>query len=369
MLADRAGQTDPLSLTAAKDAGGNGAGYPYQGTYLTQAIPDGVAVDANSQAMIANLNSQLDASVSKIRWMVNDDSNGHHGYNFKVYKATDATPTVHLNYACDDPGAHPKPADWDKWATMPVDPSWKAPDGTDGAVTVVGPDATWSLWQFKPNGGNPSACYGGKMAITNNAAENEGTTPGVYQNRGGADATSMAGDGGAISPSDVQSGAIRHALYATIPSPKADSWRWPATRTDGDNTDPNAIPEGALVKLNLTQEQINALPTKFQREVATAATTYGLRIADKTGMGNPATLSTVSDPTFWGKYLPGQNGGDISAIPWDSLQVVDLNAASTMAPPGTPLTGSFSGSGGIQALPASGDSGNEDTGGTSTGQS
>lgn len=339
--------------------GGPGNGYPYTGTYWTQPMADNIAIDANSSAMIDNLKAQ--EAQANTKWMLNDDSGGdHHGYNVKVFKATASTRKVNLTWSCDNPGAHPKGEQWDQWAAnMPIDPSWEPPQGTDGAVTIIGPTATWSLWQFK-GGAHPSACYGGKMTATDKAADNAGETPGVYPNRGGANATSMAGDAGAIAPSDIKGGAIRHALYGTIPSPKAGMWRWPATRGDGDNNDANAIPEGALLKLNVTQDQINKLPTALDRQIATAAATYGIRVADKTNVPNPSTFSTVSDPGFWSNYLKGQANGDLSAIPWDNLQVVDLKAASTLAPPGAPLTGSWDHPNTAQALPASNSNGSSD---------
>ena len=51
---------------------------------------------------------------------------------------------------------------------------------------------------------------------------------------------------------ELKAGVIPHALALNIPWAKPNVYSWPAQRTDGRSTDPNAIPEGARFRLDPT---------------------------------------------------------------------------------------------------------------------
>ena len=55
---------------------------------------------------------------------------------------------------------------------------------------------------------------------------------------------------GTMMISELKAGVIPHALAMNIPWAKPKTYSWPAQRTDGASTDPNAIPEGARFRLD-----------------------------------------------------------------------------------------------------------------------
>lgn len=68
--------------------------------------------------------------------------------------------------------------------------------------------------------------------------------------RWGATATSLPLAGGLMRRDEVRSFRIKHALALSVGSAKQDVWSWPAQRSDGENVQPNAIPEGARFMLD-----------------------------------------------------------------------------------------------------------------------
>ena len=66
--------------------------------------------------------------------------------------------------------------------------------------------------------------------------------PGLSQSYWGSTATSLPAIAGTMMISELKSGVIPHALAMNIPWAKPKTYSWPAQRSDGPSTDPNAIP-------------------------------------------------------------------------------------------------------------------------------
>jgi hypothetical protein len=153
----------------------------------------------------------------------------------------------------------------------------------------------------------------------------------------GATATSLPAAAGMITLQDIQQGHIDHAIALELPYPRASVWTWPAQRTDGTGTDPNAIPEGAQLRLdpNLNLAALHLPPLTMM--IAQAAQKYGMIVRDQTHYAiglfaeNPIPLGT--NPYYTSSGTPsatGPFGGQwpdtlLNSFPWNSLQVLKMN--------------------------------------------
>jgi hypothetical protein len=159
--------------------------------------------------------------------------------------------------------------------------------------------------------------------------------PGLSQPFWGATATSLPVIAGTIMISELKAGEIPHALAMNIPWAKPNVYSFPAQRTDGRSTDPNAIPEGARFRLDPTLD-LNALNLPpMTRMIAVAAQRYGMIVRDQTGHAislfaeNPGP--TGSSPYGGASGFFGGPGPTavMQAFPWDRLQLVKMALRST----------------------------------------
>ena len=209
-----------------------------------------------------------------------------------------------------------------------------APVG-DAQITVWQPstDRLWELFQARKLADGWHASFGGAMS---NASQSRGyfdlaSWPGLSQTWWGATATSLPAVAGTIMIDELKAGVIPHALAMNIPWAKPKTFSWPAQRTDGRSTDPNAIPEGARFRLdpNLNIDAMNLPP--MTKMIAKAAQNYGMIVRDQTGHGislfaeNPRSAGTdpYSAPGgYWGGPTPDKV---MNAFPWDRLQLVKMS--------------------------------------------
>ena len=126
---------------------------------------------------------------------------------------------------------------------------------------------------------------------------------------------------------ELQRGSIDHALAMAIPHARAGVWSWPATRSDGDSSDPNSLPEGARLRLDptLNLKKLNLPP--MTRMMAEAAQRYGDRDPRPGRSGRFLRRGSHSHgsnpyPRIFGNQFPDQL---LSKFPWRSLQVLKLD--------------------------------------------
>jgi hypothetical protein len=204
--------------------------------------------------------------------------------------------------------------------------------GSDAHMSVWQPstDHLWEFFKARKLADGWHASYGGAMS---NASASPGyfdanSWPGLSQPGWGATATSLPAIAGTIMLAELRAGVIPHALALAVPWAKPKSYSWPAQRTDGRSTDPNAIPEGARFRLDPTLDidKLNLLP--MTRMMAKAAQTYGMIVRDQTSHAisffaeNPIPLGTNPYPALYGSPYPT---AVISAFPWDRLQLVKMD--------------------------------------------
>jgi hypothetical protein len=204
--------------------------------------------------------------------------------------------------------------------------------GPDAHMTVWQPstDRLWELFKARKQADGWHASYGGAMS---NVSASPGyfdtnSWPGLSQTFWGATATSLPAIAGTMMVDELRSGVIPHALALNIPWAKPKTYSWPAQRTDGRSTDPNAIPEGARFRLDPTLDidKLNLPP--MTRMMAKAAQTYGMIVRDQTSHAisffaeNPVPSGTNPYPALYGSPYPT---AVIEAFPWDRLQLVKMD--------------------------------------------
>ncbi len=253
-----------------------------------------------------------------------------------VYTVGPDTPTVRVQL--DDPTLAWRASLQTAFAAVPI-PAGAVPEaGSDSEMSIWQP-STDKLWEFfemrlLPDGWH--AAWGG-------AIQNVSQSPGYYTSDSwpgaasnwGATATSLPHAAGVITQADLQQGEIDHALAVDLPYPRAGVWAWPAQRADGTGTDPNAIPEGAHLRLdpNLNLAALHLPPLVYM--MAKAAQKYGMIVRDQTHWaigffiedptitgGAPYWVNgTVSKTGLFQGKLPSQL---MSQFPWSSVQVLKM---------------------------------------------
>jgi hypothetical protein len=218
---------------------------------------------------------------------------------------------------------------------VPVPANAQPAAGPDGHLTIWQPstDRLWEFFQARKLADGWHASYGGAMA---NASRSYGyydasSWPGLSQPSWGATASSLPVIAGTIMISELQAGVIPHALAMNIPFAKPKTYSWPAQRTDGASTDPNAIPEGARFRIDpaVDLSQLNMPP--MTRMMAVAAQRYGMIVRDQTGHAisffaeNPTQLG-ANPYTGPGGFYGGPNPTAVmQAFPWQYVQLVKMD--------------------------------------------
>jgi hypothetical protein len=221
---------------------------------------------------------------------------------------------------------------------VPIPANAVPAEGSDAHLTIYQPstDRLWELFQARRLADGWHASWGGAMA---HASRSPGyydadAWPGLSGTHWGATATSLPVIAGTITVDELKAGVIPHAIAMNIPWAKTNVYTWPAQRTDGASSDPNAIPEGARFWLD-PRLDINALGLPpLTRMIAEAAQRYGIIVRDQTGQAvgffaeNTAQFGT--DPYDGPGGLFGGTPSNIlmRSFPWQHLQVLRMNLHS-----------------------------------------
>jgi hypothetical protein len=197
-------------------------------------------------------------------------------------------------------------------------PSYATPaTGSDAHLAVVDPSSNRELdmWQAKASWSASS-----RFATTSNGS---GSMCAVGQHCNGANAAGFSLLGGVVRPEEVAQGHIDHALALTTPVVRSGMFACPASHTDGNSTDPNAVPEGARVQLD-PSINVDAQPwSTWQKTVAKALQRYGAYVADRGGSVAVRGESETSRG-YDGWSLAGVTGSSLNTLPWDKLNVLKV---------------------------------------------
>lgn len=308
--------------TPPKNSGsGNGLVDLAPTSFWTQ--PVGNAPLADSSAAIA---SYVDGRV-KNNWGGVAAFNAY-SYNLGFYRVDASTPRVDVKWVdCMRLGFTPRGVYTNAahFKSVPVPRDAIAASGTDGAMAIYDrrADKVWEFWKMSRDAttGGWQACWGGRL---DNASTQIGQFPATF----GVSASGLVMSGGVISMSEVRRGSIDHAMYLGVIAPRHFStYSWPANRSDGYSTDPNAPMEGQRLRLDpsLNLNAYNLSP--LGRMVAKAAQTYGFIVSDKSGAVGVATesgkaveLATGVNP--WNALMNSPSYAVMKNFPWEKLQAM-----------------------------------------------
>ena len=236
-----------------------------------------------------------------------------HQYTPPLYVVPRDEPTVHVGAKRQsDPSWTFRPLQL-QWASVPLPDNFQPSAGTDKEAIVYQPSTReyWEFWGLQrsdrkvvDSAGRTvdewQAAWGGKI---DDLATNPGyfpTTPQGY--KFGTAATGLALLAGLMTVAEQRRGVIDHAIHIGLPETRRSVWTYPAQRTDGQDNDANAIPEGTTFRLppDLDLDAIDM--DSYARMIARAVQKYGMVVRDTAGTvvlyaENPVVRG-AADPYF-----------------------------------------------------------------------
>jgi hypothetical protein len=268
---------------------------------FNQPIPAGAAIDPRSDAYVAKL-AQAGGGhglfVALQRWTV------------PVYYAKASTPRTNVRLT-----ASWRVADW--MLRVPI-PGNAAPDpSSDGHMTILdrATGCEFDFYQARHENGGWSAGWGNSLRLAGK---------GVYSHGFSARGSGFANLAGVIWPKELRDGTIRHALMFSYPDTSSRGAVGPATETDGESTDADALPEGARLRLDpsLDLRKLGLSPAAYT--IGRALQRYGMYLGDT---GGSVTLYAVNRQSYSGNPYKGFSAsayGDLSKIPLNRFRVLRL---------------------------------------------
>jgi hypothetical protein len=268
-------------------------------------IPRTAALDANSQSWV---NLLYNSSAVNSIW-VNSTA-----WTTTVYHASSGTPTVVVSIA--NTGKHIR---------IPYRGGWVGSPDADAHIGIID-DATGCEYEFQQF--DPSTLSSHSVAVFHVY-----TGSGAHAADAGVTGGEMSVLGGLITPHDVASGTIDHALRLATPV-NSPSYRVPATRSDGRLA--GGIPEGALIRLDPSLDLSQYNLTSFQLMLARALQTYGAYDDDNAG-GLAVYAESTSDGSAYSLPITGLPKSMVLHLqvmsPLFSSVALDSNTATTCSAP------------------------------------
>jgi hypothetical protein len=215
-------------------------------------------------------------------------------------------------------------------AGVPIPADAAPANNTDQSLVVWQPstDRMWEFFMLRRDAEGWHARWGGAMnGVSSNSGYFDADAFVGASSRWGATATSLPLAGGLMLRDEVRRFRIDHALALSVGSAKRGVWSWPAQRSDGENVQPDAIPEGARFRLDPKLDLSKLDMPPMTRAMARAAQQYGIIVNNQTGQG---LCFWAEDPTRYGiNYRTDLFDGMyptqyLRSFPWDHLQVLKM---------------------------------------------
>ena len=219
------------------------------------------------------------------------------------------------------------------WEEVPIPPTAKPAQGTDGTLVVWQPTTNklWEFWRTAKTETGWQASWGGAVQNVSGAwgAYGPDAWPGAKP-WWGSSASSLSIAGGLITLEDLAHRSIDHALSIAIPNVRAGVYSSPAMRTDGRSTSPLSLPEGARLRLDPSLDLSKLKLPPLTLMIARAAQRYGIFVRDRAKVihffaEDPSALAV--NP-YLGKtgYFEGRSPAQLLAsFPWDRLQLLRMD--------------------------------------------
>ncbi len=314
----------PTVVPASTPTAGERGAYPRfaRDNVFTRDVRD-APVDPESKAMIANLVGQITPHFGGVAAL------NAREYNPVLYVVDENTPRVTVQFNdCQKKGYRPTGLfDGAKqFVDVPIPPDAQVARGNDSTITLWSPstDQLWEFWVMRKDAkGAWSACWGGRI---DEVSANQGYFPDPY----GVSASGLVTVGSMITLEEARARRIEHAMALALIAPATwNRWRYPAQRSDGTDPAPDAIPQGARLRLDPTLDVSTLGLTPLGEAVARAAQTYGFIVVDTAGAvsvmaesGLPEQANGGVDP--WKEILGGTpTYAQLKGFPWSRLQVLD----------------------------------------------
>lgn len=310
---------DPAGEAPAGPGGAGGQGYGGQGGGVgtaelfggpdspwVQRLASDAATDPNSAEFVRGLNAET-FKMAMEEWSI------------PVYYADSSTPRYDV----------PLTVDWAPVGTLrdvPIPDDARADPMDDAHLTIVdrSTGCVYDFWGASGSGGGMSARWG-------NAIPSDGD--GVYDGGMASRASGFSAGAGLVTAEELRRGSIEHALVFAYPDTRSGGPVAPATKSDGRTDSSSALPQGARVRLDPSIDLTTFGLTPAELTIARAIQRYGMILGDTSGAftiyaENPQSLAGGA---FSG-LLPRQTSLDMSNIPTEHLQVLDLPAQSGADP-------------------------------------
>jgi hypothetical protein len=298
-------------------------------SFWNEAVPADAPLDPSSNADVGAFATTLAADAQAGKAAVNINSTA---WSIPIYTVPADQPTVKVTLE----DAAPSSALQSAWAAVPLPADAQPAAGSDEHLVVWQPSSEelWEFWHLVHGPEGWHAAWGGAMrdVATASGAYGPEAWPGAKPTWG-ASASSLSIAGGLITLEDLELGQINHALAMAIPSALAGAYAAPAERTDGTSTEPQALPEGAHLRLNPSLDLASLHLPRLTLMIAEAAQRYGIFIRDTAA--NVAFYA--QDPTPTGTnpyagphgYLEGKTPQQLlSSFPWRELQLLKMELHS-----------------------------------------
>ncbi len=296
-----------------------GGGFGAASVWLTDVHSAPLAT--NSAALVSNLDAQVKSlyggNAAFNVWQYNG--------NFYTVPGDQARVDVKWN-DCQGKGSVPTGllGPGGQFMSVPIPSNAAGSTGTDSSISIYQPgtDTMWDFWKLAEGADGWHACWGGRI-------DHVSTSQGWFLNGFGATATGLAGEGGMVNIRDVEAGSIDHALsLAVLRAAPANTFSWPAQRSDGSDTAADAIPEGTRLRLDPTVDVASLTIHPIAKMIAKAAQTYGFIVTDRAGTvgvaaegGSAVQLMTGVNP--WSGFMAGTPSyGIMAGFPWNRLQAL-----------------------------------------------
>jgi hypothetical protein len=297
-------------------------------SFWNAPLADGAPLDPGSGELVAELRRLVDQELGRGNgpWIET------HRCSTPLYRVPADQRTVRV--ALDDPGASWRAGLQKAFEAVPIPAEARPANCSDLHMTVWQPatDRLWEFWRARKEADGWHASWGGAIKDVSRSVGyyTPDAWPGSSSWNWGATASSLPVIGGVMLLEELRRGSIDHALAMNVPMARGQVFSWPAQRSDGKSTNPNALPEGARLRLDpsLNIDRLDLPP--LTRMMAEAAQRYGIVVRDQT---SEAHSFFAEDPTptgtdpyrgkqgFFGGKWPNELLAD---FPWDSLQVLKL---------------------------------------------
>lgn len=292
-------------------------------------IADSPKYDPNSEEMIATIGMTADGQLGS-------DSGR---YSYTVYFVDATTPRWDIpctRYKCTI-YANGDVHKTDMLTGVPLPPDARPSSGTDMQMIVIDKSTydEYNLWGVERTADGWTMRNGSIYNIRLDA------TPTNFGSRG-AGVPYLAG---LVRQWEIDQGHIDHAIAFSYPYPAEDRCVFPASKTDGNSSLPNAIPEGARIQLDpsLTDADFDRMQLNATGKIiARALQRYGMILINYAGRpkvnvenvaDNPYTTVQWADPPY---ELTNKTLAD---IPYTSFRVLALPDAYWNNADGAPMHG------------------------------